>query len=311
MTGPIQVRLLGPLEIEHAGRPVAVGGRAQRALLARLLIEPNRTVSVDRLVEDLWGERAPASAPKMVQIYVSTLRKVLPEGVLVTRSPGYAMEIPPEAVDVHRFERLIGRGRAALASGSAAEASELLSAALALWRGSALDEFDEPFAALEARRLEELQLAALEDRIDADLALGRGSGLIGELEALVARHPLRERPRSQLMLALYRAGRQVDALAGYREFRELLSDELGIEPSPAVRNLEQRILEHDPTLDAASVARPGRPHATAAAAPKRAVRQGVVRWSSLGGARHATSRRMRVSTSAAFASLSAPVVPCS
>jgi DNA-binding SARP family transcriptional activator len=276
LSASIEARLLGPLEIEHAGRPLAVGGRAQRALLARLLIEPNRTVSVDRLVEDLWGESAPATAPKMVQIYVSMLRKALPPGVLVTRSPGYAIELPPESIDLVRFERLRERGRTALAAGSPAAASDLLRQALALWRGPALAEFQEPFAEIEARRLEDQHLACVEDRVDADLALGRDSSLIGELEALVARHPLRERARGQLMVALYRGGRQADALAGYRGFREMLSDELGIDPSPALRDLERRILQHDPTLERPTT-RPLR--ARHRSARSRAVRQGIVPWS--------------------------------
>lgn len=276
MTASIQARLLGPLEIEHAGRPVAVGGRAQRALLTRLLLDAGRTVSVDRLVDDLWGENAPASAQKMVQIYVSMLRKALPEGVIVTRSPGYAVELPPEAIDLVRFENLRERGRAALAAGSPAEARDLLRQALALWRSPALAEFQEPFAEIEARRLDEQHLATLEDRIHADLALGGDSSLIGELEALVARHPLRERARGQLMLALYRAGRQADALEGHRRFREMLSEELGIEPSPALRDLERRILQHDPALDAARRRGSARDHVSHSS---RAVRQGVVRWS--------------------------------
>jgi DNA-binding SARP family transcriptional activator len=273
---PIQARLLGPLEIEHAGCPVAVGGRAQRALLARLLLDANRTVSVDRLVEDLWGEAAPASAAKMVQIYVSMLRKALPAGVLVTRSPGYAIELPPDAIDLYRFEHLRERGRAALAGGCPVAAAELLRGALALWRGPALAEFQEPFAEAEARRLEDQHLATLEDRIDADLALGSDSSLIGELEAVVARHPLRERTRGQLMTALYRAGRQVDALAGYRAFREMLGEELGIDPSPALRDLERRILQHDPALGAARRNGASRRHVSDS---RRAVRQGAVRWS--------------------------------
>jgi DNA-binding SARP family transcriptional activator len=288
VNAPIQARLLGPLEIEHAGRPLAVGGRAQRALLARLLLDANRTVSVDRLVEDLWGEASPATAPKMVQIYVSMLRKALPAGTLVTRSPGYAVELPPDAVDLVRFERLRERGQAALAAGSAAGASDLLRQALALWHGPALAEFHEPFAEIEARRLEDQHLACLEDRIDADLTLGRDASLIGEVEALVARHPLRERARGQLMLALYRAGRQADALAGYRGFREMLSAELGIEPSPALRELERRILQHDPALDRARSHGRTRRHA---GAPARAVRQGAVRWSSPCAGAHAVPGR--------------------
>ena len=283
MSASMQVRLLGPLEIEHAGRPVALGGRAQRALLARLLLDVNRTVSVDRLVEDLWGETAPATAQKMVQIYVSMLRKALPEGVLVTRSPGYAVVLEPEAIDLVRFEHLRERGRAALAAGSASVASDLLRQALGLWKGPALAEFAEPFAEIEARTLEDQHLACLEDRIDADLAVGRDSSLIGELEALVARNPLRERPRGQLMVALYRAGRQADALARHRHFREMLADELGIEPSPALRELERRILQHDPALDGARSHGSARRHVSRST---RAVRQGTVGWSTPSASRH-------------------------
>jgi DNA-binding SARP family transcriptional activator len=281
-------RLLGPLEVEADGLPVAPGGRAHRALLTRLLLDAGRTVSTARLVEDLWGEGAPVSAPKMVQIYVSMLRKVLPAGVLVTRSPGYALELPPEAVDLFRFERLRERGQAELRDGSPRRAGELLREALALWRGPALAEFEEPFAAIESRRLEEQHLACLEERIDADLAAGRDSSLIGELEAVVARHPLRERPRSQLMVALYRAGRQVDALAGYRTFRQTLDTELGIEPSPALRDLERRILQHHPTLDRSRAHGSTRSHVGRRA---RAVRQGTVRWSSPCPREHAVSGR--------------------
>lgn len=248
----VDARLLGPLEVERDGVPVALGAPAQRALLARLLLDPNRTVAIDRLVEDLWGEDAPTSAVKMVQIHVSMLRKQLPTGVLVTRSPGYALEIESEAVDLVRFDRLHTEGRAALDGGSAADAADRLREALSLWRGPALAEFDVPFAALESRRLEELRLTCVEDRIDADLALGRHGGLVGELEALVERDPLRERPRSQLMTALYRSGRQVDALARYRQLRQMLSSDLGIEPSPALRELERRMLQQDPTLDLAA-----------------------------------------------------------
>ena len=291
MSASMQVRLLGPLEIEHAGRPVAIGGRAQRALLTRLLLDVNRTVSIERLVEDLWGETAPASAQKMVQIYVSMLRKALPQGLIVTRPPGYAVELDPEAIDLVRFERLRERGRAALASGSASAAGDLLRQALALWRGPALAEFQEPFAEIEARRLEDQHLTSLEDRVDADLALGRDSSLIGELEAHVARHPLRERPRGQLMLALYRAGRQADALAHHRDFREMLSDELGIEPSPALRELERRILQHDSALTLVRGPCTGRSHVTHS---PRAVRQGTVRWSTPSPSRHLATRPLHI-----------------
>ena len=251
----IHARLLGPLELQQDQAAIALGRPAQRALLARLLLDANRTVAVDHLVDDLWGEDAPASAVKMIQIHVSNLRKVLPSGMLVTRPPGYALEIQPEDVDLVRFERLRKEGRAALARGSAAEAADSLRDALALWRGPALAEFDEPFAVVESARLEELHLACLEDRIEADLALGRHAALVGELEALVARNPLRERPRGQLMLAQYRSGRQAEALAGYRQLRELFSTELGIEPSPPLRVLEQRMLQHHPALELARAER--------------------------------------------------------
>ena len=276
MSAALTVRMLGPLQVERDGQPVALGGRAQRALLARLLLDTGRTVPVSRLVEDLWGENAPASASKMVQIYVSMLRKVLPEGVLVTRSPGYAVELPREAIDLSRFEDLRRAGQAALAAGSSAHAVETLRQALALWRGPALGEFDEPFATIESRRLEELHLASLEDRIDAELQLGRHGALVAELHALVAHHPLRERLRGQLMLALYGSGRQADALAEYHRVREVLRDDLGIEPSPALRELERRILQQDPML-VATASRP-RPRIRAVG-DERAVRQGIVRWS--------------------------------
>jgi DNA-binding SARP family transcriptional activator len=185
----------------------------------------------------------------MVQIHVSRLRKVLPAGLLVTRSPGYAVEISPEALDLVRFERLHARGRAELASGSAARATRFLQQALAQWQGPALAEFDEPFAAIESARLEELRLACIEDRIDADLTLGHHGALVAELDALAGRHPLRERIRRQHVLALYRSGRQADALAAYRQLRRTLATELGIEPSSALRELELRMLQQDPALD--------------------------------------------------------------
>jgi DNA-binding SARP family transcriptional activator len=260
------VRLLGPLELYDERAAIPLGPACRRALLARLLLDANRTVAVDRLVDDLWGEAVPASAVKMIQIHVSALRKLLPAGMLVTRAPGYALEIEPEALDVARFQRLHRDGRAALAAGRAARASTRLREALALWRGPALAEFGEPFAAIESMRLEELRLACLEDRIDADLALGGHAVLVAELEALVAEHPLRERLRGRLVLALYRSGRQADALARCRELRRMLADELGIEPSPALRGLELRILRQDPSLEAGPARR--RVAATRRAAPR-------------------------------------------
>src|SRR3954454_14447837 len=246
-------RILGPLEVvDGTGKPLRLGGRKPRALLGRLLLDANRTVSVERLVEDLWGDEAPASAVKMVQIHVSALRKAVPAGTLQTRQPGYALAVDPEAIDLVRFARLQAEGRAALDSGDAATAAARLRTALALWRGPALAEFSEPFATVECIHLQERHRVCLEDRIDADLALGRHADVAGELEALAGRDPLRERLRGQLMLALYRSGRQADALASYREFRAVLDAELGLEPSARIRALEGRILRQDAALDGRS-----------------------------------------------------------
>ncbi len=244
----MEIRLLGPLDALDGGRPLALGAPRSRALLAVLALSPGRVVPSSRLIDDLWGEVIPGSAAKMVQIHVSQLRKALPAGVLVTRSPGYLIDLPAEAVDLGRAEAGIAAGRAALAAGDPGRAAELLGAALALWRGPALTEFPEPFAAGEARRIEELRLAATEDRIAADLALGRHPDVVAEVTALIERNPLRERLRELAMLALYRSGRQAEALAAYRDARRTLGDELGIEPSEALRELERRILRQDPAL---------------------------------------------------------------
>src|SRR5829696_525248 len=249
-----EYRLLGPLEVVHRGEAVPTGGQRKRAVLARLLLEANRTVSVDALVDALWGEHVPSTAVKMVHIYVSQLRKVLPSGVLQTRPPGYLLEVAPEAVDLLRFERLRKEGREALAGGDAVTAAERLTAACALWRGPALAEFSEPFAAATAAYLDELRLVAVEDRVEAELALGRHRDVAGELQALVASHPLRERPRRQLMLALYRQGRHAEALTAFQELRAALRDDLGIDPSASLAELQYRILNQDPALDHASAA---------------------------------------------------------
>jgi SARP family transcriptional regulator, regulator of embCAB operon len=245
--------LLGPFEVREGSAPLRLGGRKPRALLARLALDANRTVPADRLVEDLWGEDAPGTAAKMVQIHVAALRKALPPGVLVTRPGGYAFVAEADEIDVARFERLRDAGRAALAGGDAHRAARLLGEALALWRGEALAEFAEPFAALEAARLAQLRLDCVEDRIDAELALGNHAVVTAELEALVAREPLRERARAQLMLALYRSGRHADALATLQDLRRTLDEELGLVPSAALGELERRILQHDPTLAAPAV----------------------------------------------------------
>jgi DNA-binding SARP family transcriptional activator/pimeloyl-ACP methyl ester carboxylesterase len=254
----MEFRLLGPLEVSDGTAPLRLGGRKQRALLARLLLDANRTVAVERLIDDLWGEDPPETAAKMVQISVSQLRKILPPNILQTRPPGYVLEVDRDSVDLHRFERIVDEGRAALAAGETAAAADLLREALQLWRGPALAEFSEPFAGLEGARLEELRLAALEERIEADLALARHGELVGELEALVARYPLRERLRGQLVLALYRSRRQAEALAAYQAFRSTLDEELGIEPSLQLKELERRILRQDSDLDWSAPATPAR-----------------------------------------------------
>ena len=245
----MEFKLLGPLEVSVGSAAIALAGRKQRALLARLLLDVNRTVTADRLVDDLWGENVPESAQKMVQIYVSQLRKVLPKDTLRTRPPGYAIEIDPATIDTVRFERLRLEGEAAHASGNATLAAARFREALSLWRGDALAEFPEPFARAEAARLDQLHLACLEARIDADLDRGRHTELVAELEVLVARYPLREGLRAQQLLALYRSGRQPDALAAYQAFRARLAEELGLEPSKGLRELELRILRQDPALD--------------------------------------------------------------
>ena len=245
----LELRLLGPLEVLRDGAPVTLGGAKPRALLAVLALEPGRVVSVDRLVEDLWPGDTPDTAAHAVQVYVSQLRKALGTTAIARRPPGYALEIEPEAVDVQRFLRLSDEGREALQGGDPAAAEGTLRRALGLWRGSALADFlYEPFAQNEIARLEKVRTVVLEERIDADLALGRHAELVPELEALVTAQPLREHPRAQLMLALYRSGRQADALAAYRNARETLVEELGIDPGPELKSREAAVLRQDESL---------------------------------------------------------------
>jgi DNA-binding SARP family transcriptional activator/tetratricopeptide (TPR) repeat protein len=254
--------VLGPLEAVADGEPVTLGPPQQRALLALLLLNANVVVSRDRIIDELWGEQPPATAAKLVQVYVSRLRKALepdrPRGdsarILVTRTPGYLIAVEAEQLDLGRFERLRGEAREALAAGNPAGAAQKLREALALWRGPPLSDLAyERFAQKEIGRLEELHLAALEERLDADLALGRHADLIGELESLVAEHLLRERLRGQLMHALYRCGRQAEALEVYQDARRALTDELGIEPGRELRELQEAILRQDPALDHSAV----------------------------------------------------------
>jgi WD40 repeat protein/DNA-binding SARP family transcriptional activator len=256
----VDFRILGPLEAWSDQRRLPLGGSKQRMLLAVLLLHRNEVVSIDRLVEELWDGRPPATAVKALQVHVSQLRKVLGAGqaasdtesgdVLVTQAPGYLLRVGPDELDAVRFERLVEEGRRVLGAGSPRLATRTLLEALALWRGPALADFvHESFAQQEIRRLEEVHLSALASRIDADLALGRHEELVGELEALVAENPLRERLRGQLMLALYRTGRQADALEVYRQTRELMQSELGLEPSRALQELERSILLQDAGLE--------------------------------------------------------------
>jgi DNA-binding SARP family transcriptional activator/pimeloyl-ACP methyl ester carboxylesterase len=246
----VEFRLLGPLEVIDGTAPVRLSAGKQRALLALLLLNANHTVSREQIVDDLWGDDVPDSAQKMVQIHVSQLRKALPEPRVHTRAPGYLIEIGDDELDLPRFERLAAEGRRALSEDDAPGAARLLADALALWRGPALAEFTEPFAAHERARLEELRLVAVEWRVEADLARGDHGDAVAELEALIARHPLRERLRLQHMLALYRSGRHADALAACQAYKQVLDEELGIEPSASLRELERRMLRQDPALDA-------------------------------------------------------------
>lgn len=246
----MEFRQLGRLELVDGGTAVRLGGPRQRALLAFLLLHRNEPVSTERIVDALWERDAPRTAAQIVRVYVSQLRKLVGPETLRTEGSGYMLRVADEDVDVVRFERRVVEGRQLRAAGEAAAAVDAFDEALSLWRGAPLAELAyDGFAQPEIARLEELRLATLEDRFDAALTAGHDSDLVAPLERLVAAHPLRERLRAQLMLALYRAGRQADALAVYQSGRRLLVDELGIEPSETLRRLETRILQHDPTLE--------------------------------------------------------------
>ena len=257
-TGLAEFGILGPLEVSRAGCVLPLGGPRQRAVLALLLLDANRVVSMDRLAEDIWGGHPPEGWATTLQTYVFHLRRALEPDrargvageVLVTRDRGYLLRVDREHLDAARFQDGFTAGRAALDAGRYAEAAGTLRQALDLWRSRVLaDLADYAFTRPEAARLEELRLAALEARIDADLALGRHDALTGELERLAAEHPLRERLHGQLMLALYRCGRQAEALAAYRRARDLLAGELGIDPAEPLRRLHASVLAHDPALD--------------------------------------------------------------
>jgi DNA-binding SARP family transcriptional activator len=250
MSRDIDVKLLGPLEVRVSGRRVHFDGVKQRKLFTVLALRAPEAVPEDVLIEVLWGDDAPGGALHALQKQVSRLRHRLGDGSSVRHHPsGYALEIVPDAIDIHRFEDLLGRARSAHGRDDPHRAAVDLQAALAMWRGAALADhrFDE-FAQRAILRLDELRVQAEEEWLAAGLATGRGADLIAELLALVAEHPLRERLRAHLMLALYRAGRQAEALATMREGRKLLADELGIEPIPELRRLERMILAQDPAL---------------------------------------------------------------
>ena len=246
----LEYRVLGPLEVLAAGRPLKLGGSRPRAVLAVLLLHAGHLVPASKLIDDVWPDTPPGTAPNVLQGYVSQLRKVLGRDAIETREPGYILRVAHEALDLHVFQRLASESAELVERGQAEDGAALLHQAIGLWRGPALaDVAEESILRTEAARLDELKVVVLERRIAADLACGRDAELVGELESLVAAHPLREQPRALLMLALYRCGRQADALTAYRAARATLVEELGLEPGSALQELERKILGHDPSLD--------------------------------------------------------------
>jgi DNA-binding SARP family transcriptional activator len=256
----MEFKLLGPLAIEVGGRQIEPGGTRQRGLLAILLLPRGEVVSAERLIEELYGTQPPASAATSLRAHVSRLRRALGGSELLrTRAGGYVLEVEKDSIDAQVFERLLEQGRSQRASGNAAQAAATLRQALELWRGPPLADFAyADFAQSEIARLDELRLAAIEERIEAELDLGHHAELVGELERLVRDYPLRERLRGHLMLALYRSGRQAEALASFQDARRILVDQLGIEPGSDLRALQQAILRHEVDLDLART-RPARP----------------------------------------------------
>ncbi|MDX6510901.1 MAG: hypothetical protein QOE36_405 [Gaiellaceae bacterium] len=245
----LDYRLLGPLEVSEGGEALPLGRTQQRAVLALLLLHAGRTVSTDQLIEALWPEKGPAKPQTAIQGYVSGLRKALGAKTIATAAGGYALQVDPESVDAHRFERELRAAREDLGRDSARAAAARLHVALALWRGNALADFTyEPWAQDEIARLEELRLVALEEQAQAELALGGHAELVPKLETLVREHPLRERLRGELILSLYRSGRQAEALEAYQEIRAALVEGLGVDPSPELQTLYKQILNHDPSL---------------------------------------------------------------
>jgi YVTN family beta-propeller protein len=245
----MQFAMLGPLQVSLNGSPVGLGGPKQRALLAFLLLHANTVVTRDRLIDGLWGDCPPPSTAETLDSYLSRLRKLVGHDRLSRQAGGYVLHVEPGELDTAQFERMVMSARRGAGNRDAADVARELAAALALWRGPALADLAyEPFAQNEIRRLEQERLTALEDRIDAELRMGRGAELVAELEQLTAEHPERERLAAALMLALYRAGQQTDALAAYQAVRRRLVGELAVEPGPELREMQRRILQHDPAL---------------------------------------------------------------
>ena len=252
----VKFAILGPIELRHGGRKAAVGGPRQIALLALMLLNANRGVSSECLTDTLWGGRSSAGADKRLQMAIARLRRALDLGgvrsdaALRTVGGGYLLAVEPGELDADVFETHVDEGTRALEAGEPADAAALLREALAMWRGPVLaDVAYEEFAQAEIRRLEEMRLAAVEARVEADLRLGEHAQLVAELEALTASHPMRERMTAQLMLAYYRCGRQADALELYHRTQVRLDLELGLQPGPSLRALQRQILEHAPALE--------------------------------------------------------------
>ncbi|MGH8991387.1 MAG: BTAD domain-containing putative transcriptional regulator, partial [Acidimicrobiia bacterium] len=247
-----EFRVLGPLEVVRNGEGLIFRGNRERALLALLILNANQVVSGERLAEDLWSGNPPEGALKNLRVYVSRIRQALgdPGDVVVTRPSGYLLEVDPMAIDAGRFDSLVAQGRREARAADLEAAARTLREALDLWRGPALaDVASAPFARAEATRLEDTRLSALEDRVEADLACGRHIEVATELDALTRAHPLRERFWALWMVALYRSGRQADALRAYQELRQILGEQLGIDPSEPLRRLEGAVLRQDPDLD--------------------------------------------------------------
>ena len=260
----LQFQVLGPLEVLIGGRAVALGGPKPRTLLAALLADPNRVVSTDRLVDVLWGNRPPERSHTTLQKYVHELRSAIDpdrrsggDRVLLSRPPGYVLVLEPDQIDAARFERLLADGQRRSDRLELDWAKACFDEALALWRGPAWADFtDEEFARVEAARLDSLRALAAESRAEVGLAAGEHAELLADLEATVAAHPLRDRPRAQLMLALYRCGRQADALRAFQDFRRFLAEEIGLEPSAAIQELDGAIATRSTTLDLAPTGKP-------------------------------------------------------